>query len=337
MANATLRIWWFTNYRANAGFGPLEIGLGLVTLPFWLIQGRRPQKAFGFGHASLHVPGAPSTYISWGGAVDVAGDTQNYGIQPEEVEIPLADADTPFGLRGAAIADWYRNDWSRNPSYNLATRNCCDCAVGALTMGGGLYYSPIGTKWLGYDGARTVLSWGQRIRDRVVEMNRNWQQHWVDAKAMIEEGRTTAGRVDVDDLHSILPPQAARAVGARVQQADRQKWWTVPTLTEWKKRSAVLVGARKEQVLKMDQLLQDYDGVRNTDPGLRDIRVFHRKASLLKTLVMWSADHLCSKRTSDRRGAVLPLASAAWAEHNRLAQDNCCGSNGAHLVWDLID
>src|SRR5262249_19053451 len=109
-------------------------------------------------------------------------------------------------------------------------------------------------------------------------------------------------------------PRAAGAVAAQVRQADLQRWRVVPTLTEWKKRSAVLVGYRKEQILKMDQLLESYDRVRNDDPRLRNSGALVNKLTLLKALVMWAADHLCTKRSSDRRTAVLQLASAAWAE-----------------------
>jgi hypothetical protein len=330
MANATLRIWWFTNYE-NKGFAASEIGLGLITLPFWLVQGRRPQKAFGFGHASLQVPGR---YISWGGAASEQDDTANYKIQPETYQIPLMDGDTMFGLKGQAITQWYDN-WAQNPSYNLVTRNCCDCVTGALTAGGGLYFSQIGTKWLGYDGARTVSSWGQRIRDKVTEMNANWRACWAAAKPVIERGRASAGRLNTDDLYSVMPQRAAAQLGNQMVELDRVKWTTIPTLAEWKKRSSVLIGYRKEQILKMDQLLEVYDRIRNNDPGLRDMRAFYEKANTLKALVLWASDHIRSKPNSDRKDAVLPLASAAWNEHNRLARENQC-SNGRRLEWDLI-
>jgi hypothetical protein len=334
MANATLRIWWFTNYAAHPAFGPIEVGLGMVSDPYWFIQGRRPMKAFGLGHASLYVP--PGAYISWGGATSAEEDTERYKVQPETVDIPLADQGTKFGLQGNAIVAWYDNTWRWGPGYNALSRNCCDCVVGALTAGGGLSYSQIGTKWLGDDGARTVLNWANRIRAKVLEMNRGWQTHWNEAKLMIEQGRATAGHAAIDELRAALPARAAGVLAKQVMQAESQKWSTVPTLAEWKKRSAVLVGYRKEQILQIDKLMGEYDDQKREDPRLRSVLAVGRKLNTLKSILWWAADHLCAKRSSDRRGAVLPLASAAWAEHNRTVEANRCGTNGGRLAWDPI-
>jgi hypothetical protein len=310
MANATLRIWWFTN---GCGFTALEATLGVFTLPalpLWAVQPRRPAKLYGLGHASLELPQGQRyiSYISWGGTSKVADDTTRYGIEPEEVQIPLEGGGTKFGLNGQAISDWYY-EWSRNRSYHPVTRNCCDCVVGALTAGGGLCYSPIGTRWLGYSGARTVLSWGKRIRDKVNEMNASWQRHWGPAKEMIKVARRAADILKTSD----------------------QMWLKVPTLAAWKKRSAVLIGARKEQILKMDQLVEEYDQMRNPDPVLSARQVLAKKLHILRNLLLWAADHLCTKRGSDRREAVLRLASGAWFEHDELVSSNRTGLRCARL------
>jgi hypothetical protein len=318
MADATLRIWWFTS-SFNRGFKVL------------------PSRALGLGHASLDIPrgrGRVQEYISWGGTSgDFRDDTRFYGgIQPEEVQIPLAEEGTKFGLMAEAMRDWYL-DWKVDHSYNLVTTNCCDCVVGALTAGGGLYYSQIGTKWLGYDGARTVLNWGKRISAKVVEMNENWNRVWDIAKVLIQEGRREGGvEPGLGRTAGQVGPQLVVVHPPRHSRRAEEEWLKVPTLAEWKNRSAVLVGSRKEQVLKMDQLLAEYDQMRNPRPEQSEQEVFRNKVNILRKLVLWAGDHLSTKPGSDRRGAVLRLASAAWYEHNRLAQNNRTGVRCDQIV-----
>jgi hypothetical protein len=80
----------------------------------------------------------------------------------------------------------------------------------------------------------------------------------------------------------------------------------------------------------MDQLLEAYEKVRIQDRPMTDWDAFNSAVTILKTLLWWAADHLCTKQNSDRREAVLRLASAVWTEHNRLAKHNRCGLGGVH-------
>jgi hypothetical protein len=331
MPNATLRVWWFTEVT-SARIGEGSMALSVVP---WVLQWKRPIKALGWGHASLEIP--PNTYISWGGAGSVANDTARYGLAPQQVDLPMPEGGAaPFGLESAAMQNWYAN-WSQDPGYNIVTRNCCDCVVGALTAGGGLHYSQIGTKWLGYDGARTVWNWAQRVRDKIVELNRNWRQRWPYARPLIEAARRNAGEAEVDDVLTFVPRRSAGPVLDIIRRNAQQLWLVVPTLAEWKSRSAVTIGYRKEQILKIDELLARYDAIRNQDPGLQNMFTVGDKLKILKELLTWACDHLYAKRTSDRREAVLQFASAVWYEHNRIARENQLGSGGAPAAIRTID
>ena len=114
----------------------------------WLGSGNGTK---GFGHAALQFgtgSGPDDGYISWWPSFAASKFNHSGGGQPNTYDGDVtSEGRVPdfekklFNLDRSAINEFWI-EWKANETYDLATRNCCDCVFGALAKGGAAIHMP---------------------------------------------------------------------------------------------------------------------------------------------------------------------------------------------------
>lgn len=218
MADVIVRIWWFKSWVAY--------------------------ETLGAGHGSVEFNRPRAAYITWlgsdmwdqiiAGTWDYANDLNHFGGNYEEIRIPLRDRETHCGLSADAMLEWWDARKRDAPWYWMIskTRNCDATVVLALIAGGAEAYVPSPTNIV-YQGAASLLRWAKDLRARMLNLEK-----LIAGAANVVQAAVLGGGWLPNNTGAFMP-----------------EIWSV---SEWKKRSSVTLGMRREQVAAIDVLLAQY-------------------------------------------------------------------------------
>jgi hypothetical protein len=228
------------------------------------------------------------------GANTFAQELAFYGPSFRDINVPVRDGHTLFGLCMDRVESFWKRVLSLPPGHDLrrfgliSTRsNCAGTVATTLLVGGlGLFAKPPNNSI--YQDARTLSEWVTKAAGRIDQMN---------------------------DLHDMF---RTAILGNEVMGANggppRER--TVPTLEEWKKESdkgIAFYARRKEQVEMIDSAIRHYHRTPLADMWTR-LGWMHK--------ILWFVyNHLTRKPNSDRRLAVLRLAVRIHAAVEDLSKE----------------
>jgi hypothetical protein len=211
--------------------------------------------------------------------------------------LTLSAGALPYGVSAGRIeAFWQARLAGKMYAFFSAKYNCTGCVWEALKAGGLGYY---------HDIADSMFIQG--------------------AAGLLEA--VNKAKANLDKLN-----QVRQAVDARMTQLQ-QNYPTapavVPTIAQWKKLSDQNVkfssmSSRKEQVLALDKLIQDYPNARLNE--MKFVMLFAMQGEIYS--------HLTNKPKSDRRAAVEQLGASVTAVLKSLpANLNLDGLNDGQYGW----
>lgn len=265
---------------------------------WWFNQFGRLTRPAGLGHGSLELPacyGRPVEYITWhphnyGHNLSFGADSLVYDPRGlESFQLPIYGRDHRAGLNASAIHSWW-DSWRQANKYNLLLNNCDDTVVNALKAGGAELYAPCPGALI--RGASSLKRWVLELGDRMQAAARK-----MDRAAEALESYRRQNNLTLDN-----------------------RLWTFP---EWKSKSGVKIGFRKEQVARMDQLLVDYHALGAIDHPLNllnpvDLNKYIEGQRILNSILYQVMDHFDTKPKSDRRSAVVLLGLLVLRELERI-------------------
>lgn len=272
--------------------------MGQAHVRVWWLAKNRLAKQLGAGHGSVELVGrtrngsSSAEYITWadGGNANrysYANDVNTYGHEDWMHTIPLRDPNNALscGLDGEAMQAWWNDIKTQNPSYRLVskTNNCDGVTVGALLAGGAASYAPEPTKFLYYQGARTLMEW---VSDVAASVN-VWDSRLRQAKEVLQ-----------------FPKLTKRNLRLRSQRGLDE----LPSVAEWKAMSYVRFGRRREQVAKIDQYLTDFWEAERTYTQGAFFVAYYKRMALLRILHQVYL-HITLKPNSNRHNAVVDLGT----------------------------
>lgn len=224
-------------------------------------------------------------------------------LPDDVIDIPTIDdngaaiTDQKVGLCEANLKSWWdirsdakANSKSRNirPYYRFKLiskkYNCASVATAALLASGcGLFLKP--SKPLFAISPVDVLNYARKLQRKITKINATLQTVQSQALANFQNFRQN------------------RYVDDALVNGDV---WTVEA---WRQASAVAVGRRKEQVARIDQLLEGYWA-----RGAWSRYNSADKESYLEEILVQIQDHILQKPQSDRRVAILKLGVQVQAK-----------------------
>lgn len=220
----------------------------------------------------------------------------------QQIEIPAVDdimmredlgTPTTLGLSEENIADWWRifaaRDFGYTHRYTFISNeaNCASIVMAALLAGGSrMYVRP--DRALLYYTPNDVCAYATKLRNRILDVNRT-------AQAAGNEVRRNASRL-VPQLRATYGSQTPGPTGAV---------FDIWKLEEWRRASAVRVGRRKEQIATIDEKIAAYWAAGS---HWEQANLIAKSTALIEMLTAIQS-HLVEKPRSDRREAVLQLAS----------------------------
>lgn len=228
------------------------------------------------------------SYMS--GGLIVPNDEKEWMQSPTQViSLPSIDHENDFhvryrfGLSESNIKDWwllYRKKLEIELDHKYAmvsrTNNCAAMVMAALRVGGceAFLESP---KWCAYFSPNDVRDYALELQSVIV--------------------KTNLSREHIDD--QILANREACSAPRRNRVSEI---WSVE---EWKSRSSVFLGRRKDQILIIDECIRRY-----WNAGLEwEPNNYAEKCTALRDMLTQIQDHIIQKPNSDRKTAVLTLGS----------------------------
>ncbi len=279
---AIVRIWWFGS--GGNFFKSMGLGHGSVEV-IDLIQGQTKYMTW----ASSDDPTRNSGELSY----SLASDKNAYGRNnkprdPDQTwSLPLRNPQDVLscGLDGKHMIEWWRNFKASTTNYRLLSKekNCDAVTVNALIAGGADSYAKLPAPWFVMSAAE-LNQWIPEVRQQIIR----WQDH-LDAARNLLQQKLQDNLLTSDNLslHNALTGN------------------NVPTVAEWKRKSSVRIGRRREQILHIDKLLDEYwrVGAGNLTPWQMNVK----KRIILTRILHHVYLHLLKKPTSSRRDAVIYL------------------------------